>query len=88
MSAHRFRPLGRPHHPPPTSSGPSPASGGAARGLPTATLHEAGGKIGALPSAIKPVAARHAGLRPGRDRAFAGRRQPLAAPGPGRGPAR
>lgn len=28
----------------------------AARQLPTATLHEAGGKIGALPSAIKPVA--------------------------------
>jgi 4-hydroxy-4-methyl-2-oxoglutarate aldolase len=28
----------------------------AARELPTATLHEAGGKIGALPSAIKPVA--------------------------------
>jgi hypothetical protein len=28
----------------------------AARRLPTATLHEAGGKIGALPSAIKPVA--------------------------------
>jgi len=28
----------------------------AARSLPTATLHEAGGKIGALPSAIKPVA--------------------------------
>ncbi|MCY0855201.1 MULTISPECIES: 4-carboxy-4-hydroxy-2-oxoadipate aldolase/oxaloacetate decarboxylase [unclassified Cupriavidus] len=28
----------------------------AARALPTATLHEAGGKIGALPSAIKPVA--------------------------------
>ncbi|CAM2169805.1 4-hydroxy-4-methyl-2-oxoglutarate aldolase [Paraburkholderia sacchari] len=27
-----------------------------ARNLPTATLHEAGGKIGALPSAIKPVA--------------------------------
>jgi 4-hydroxy-4-methyl-2-oxoglutarate aldolase len=27
-----------------------------ARPLPTATLHEAGGKIGALPSAIKPVA--------------------------------
>lgn len=27
-----------------------------ARHLPTATLHEAGGKIGALPSAIKPVA--------------------------------
>lgn len=26
------------------------------RGLPTPTLHEAGGKIGALPSAIKPVA--------------------------------
>ena len=29
----------------------------AARELPTATLHEAGGKIGALPSIIKPVAA-------------------------------
>lgn len=29
----------------------------AARGLPTATLHEAGGKIGALPSALKPIAA-------------------------------
>jgi 4-hydroxy-4-methyl-2-oxoglutarate aldolase len=28
----------------------------AARSLPAATLHEAGGKIGALPSAIKPVA--------------------------------
>ncbi len=28
----------------------------AARCLPTATLHEAGGKIGALPSAIKPIA--------------------------------
>lgn len=28
----------------------------AARALPTATLHEAGGKIGALPAAIKPVA--------------------------------
>lgn len=28
----------------------------AAHGLPTPTLHEAGGKIGALPSAIKPVA--------------------------------
>lgn len=28
----------------------------AARGLPTATLHEAGGKIGALPASIKPVA--------------------------------
>jgi 4-hydroxy-4-methyl-2-oxoglutarate aldolase len=27
-----------------------------ARGLPTPTLHEAGGKVGALPSAIKPVA--------------------------------
>ncbi|WP_134171085.1 4-carboxy-4-hydroxy-2-oxoadipate aldolase/oxaloacetate decarboxylase [Paraburkholderia caballeronis] len=27
----------------------------AARGLPTATLHEAGGKIGVLPPAIKPV---------------------------------
>ncbi|MBO9512520.1 MAG: RraA family protein [Variovorax sp.] len=30
----------------------------AAARLPTATLHEAGGKIGALPSAIKPVAPR------------------------------
>lgn len=29
----------------------------AARSLPTATLHEAGGKIGALPSALKPIAA-------------------------------
>jgi 4-hydroxy-4-methyl-2-oxoglutarate aldolase len=29
----------------------------AARALPTATLHEAGGKIGALPAAIKPIAA-------------------------------
>jgi 4-hydroxy-4-methyl-2-oxoglutarate aldolase len=29
----------------------------AARALPTATLHEAGGKIGALPSALRPVAA-------------------------------
>lgn len=28
----------------------------AARGLPTATLHEAGGKIGALPCALKPIA--------------------------------
>jgi hypothetical protein len=28
----------------------------AARALPTATLHEAGGRIGVLPSAIKPVA--------------------------------
>jgi hypothetical protein len=28
----------------------------AARALPTATLHEAGGKIGALPAALKPVA--------------------------------
>ncbi|NSX14717.1 4-carboxy-4-hydroxy-2-oxoadipate aldolase/oxaloacetate decarboxylase [Cupriavidus taiwanensis] len=28
----------------------------AARGIPTATLHEAAGKIGALPSVIKPVA--------------------------------
>ena len=28
----------------------------AARSLPTATLHEAGGKIGALPSALKPIA--------------------------------
>ncbi|MDP1895034.1 MAG: RraA family protein [Hydrogenophaga sp.] len=27
-----------------------------ARGLPTATLHEAGGRIGVMPSAIKPVA--------------------------------
>jgi 4-hydroxy-4-methyl-2-oxoglutarate aldolase len=30
----------------------------AAARLPTATLHEAGRKIGALPSAIKPVAPR------------------------------
>lgn len=29
----------------------------AARALPAATLHEAGGKVGALPSALKPVAA-------------------------------
>jgi 4-hydroxy-4-methyl-2-oxoglutarate aldolase len=28
----------------------------AARHLPTATLHEAGGRIGVMPSAIKPVA--------------------------------
>jgi 4-hydroxy-4-methyl-2-oxoglutarate aldolase len=34
----------------------SAATVAAARTLPTATLHEAGGKIGALPSAIKPVA--------------------------------
>jgi len=34
----------------------APALVAAARQLPTATLHEAGGKIGALPSAIKPVA--------------------------------
>lgn len=33
-----------------------PATVAAARSLPAATLHEAGGKIGALPSAIKPVA--------------------------------
>jgi 4-hydroxy-4-methyl-2-oxoglutarate aldolase len=32
------------------------ATAQAARGLPTATLHEAGGKIGALPSALKPIA--------------------------------
>lgn len=35
---------------------PSEATIAAARALPTATLHEAGGKIGALPSAIRPVA--------------------------------
>ena len=35
---------------------PDAAALAAARQLPTATLHEAGGKIGALPSAIKPVA--------------------------------
>ena len=35
---------------------PDPDLLAAARELPTATLHEAGGKIGALPSAIKPVA--------------------------------
>jgi len=34
----------------------SPDTVAAARALPAATLHEAGGKIGALPSAIKPVA--------------------------------
>ena len=33
-----------------------PATVAAARALPTATLHEAGGKIGALPSALRPVA--------------------------------
>lgn len=33
----------------------APDVAAAARELPTATLHEAGGKIGALPSAIKPV---------------------------------
>lgn len=33
----------------------APAVVAAARELPTATLHEAGGKIGALPSALKPV---------------------------------
>ncbi len=36
--------------------GLAPQSLATARTLPTATLHEAGGKIGALPSAIKPVA--------------------------------
>lgn len=35
---------------------PTKATLEAAATLPTATLHEAGGKIGALPSAIKPVA--------------------------------
>ncbi len=35
-----------------------PELAAAAARLPTATLHEAGGKIGALPSAIKPVAPR------------------------------
>jgi 4-hydroxy-4-methyl-2-oxoglutarate aldolase len=44
----------------------------AARALPTATLHEAGGKIGALPSAIKPVA-------PGM--AFAGNALTVHSPG-------
>ena len=34
----------------------SAATVAAARALPAATLHEAGGRIGALPSAIKPVA--------------------------------
>lgn len=33
----------------------SPAIVGAARGLPASTLHEAGGRIGALPAAIKPT---------------------------------
>lgn len=35
---------------------PDAATLAAARALPTATLHEAGGKIGALPSPIKPIA--------------------------------
>lgn len=35
---------------------PDAATIAAARGLPTATLHEAGGRIGVMPSAIKPVA--------------------------------
>jgi 4-hydroxy-4-methyl-2-oxoglutarate aldolase len=35
---------------------PSPEVIGAAAQLPTATLHEAGGRIGVMPSAIKPVA--------------------------------
>ena len=35
---------------------PDAAAIAAARGLPTATLHEAGGRIGVMPSAIKPVA--------------------------------
>ena len=36
---------------------PDAATIAAAGGLPTATLHEAGGRIGVMPSAIKPVAA-------------------------------
>ena len=35
---------------------PDPSLIEAARGLPSATLHEAGGRVGVLPSAIKPVA--------------------------------
>ena len=35
---------------------PDPSLIQAARSLPTATLHEAGGRIGVMPSAIKPVA--------------------------------
>jgi 4-hydroxy-4-methyl-2-oxoglutarate aldolase len=60
----------------------------AARTLPTATLHEAGGKIGTLPSAIKPVAA---GMRvcgpaltvhsPGGDNLWLHRALEIAEPG-------
>lgn len=60
----------------------------AARGLPTATLHEAGGKIGALPSAIKPVSPefRCAGAAftvhsPGGDNLWLHRALDLARPG-------
>ena len=35
---------------------PDAATLQAARALPAATLHEAGGRIGVMPSAIKPVA--------------------------------
>ena len=35
---------------------PDPSLIEAARGLPSATLHESGGRVGVLPSAIKPVA--------------------------------
>lgn len=60
----------------------------AARALPTATLHEAGGKVGALPSALKPVAA---GMRlcgraltvhsPGGDNLWLHRALDIARPG-------
>ena len=60
----------------------------AARRLPTATLHEAGGKIGALPSAIKPVAAGMAIAgraltvhSPGGDNLWLHRALDIAAPG-------
>ncbi len=60
----------------------------AARSLPTATLHEAAGKVGALPSALKPVAA---GMRvcgpaltvhsPGGDNLWLHRALDIAQPG-------
>ena len=66
-----------------------PATVAAARSLPAATLHEAGGKIGALPSAIKPVAP---GMRlcgpaitvhsPGDDNLWLHRAFEVAQPGP------
>lgn len=65
-----------------------PAVVGAAAALPTATLHEAGGKIGALPAAIKPVAPgmRFAGSAltvqsPGADNLWLHRALDVARPG-------